>query len=180
LFDYALPANMELKWLDYTKFNAGEMFALMRDKTTNKVYLGRFIQTGVTQNYYGEVVADGIASAENFCVSPDYGYIFYNIGSKIYEYDFSLKKAILMKDYGSKKISLMKFYPFFNVTASYSNAAFYTDLSKKLAVCTYDVGNASTSGMLDLYVVPAINGVIRPYKSYSGLGKVVSLAYRER
>ncbi|UYQ94505.1 hypothetical protein MKQ68_05300 [Chitinophaga horti] len=151
----------------------------MLKRTDNKVFLARFMTTGAKQNFYEEITGTDVALAEHFCVSPEYGYVFYSVGSKVYEYDFSLKKSVLMKDYGNRRISVMKFHRFLSLEAAISNA-FYTELSRKLAICTYEPGNPSASGVMELYNVPGINGPLRLYKSYEGLGKVVSLTYRER
>ncbi|HEY8955475.1 hypothetical protein, partial [Chitinophaga sp.] len=98
----------------------------------------------------------------------------------VYEYDHASKRSILMHDYGSRKISLMKFQPFASTYAAASNAVYYTALSKKLLVGTYIQGQPENSGILDIYTVPDINAQLQLYKSYSGTGKIAGIAYRER
>ncbi|WP_295120017.1 PKD-like family lipoprotein [uncultured Chitinophaga sp.] len=179
LFNYSQP-DKDLVWMDFSTYNGGEAFAVLKRPADNKMFLARFLTTGLGQNYYDEIIATDIDKAEHFCVSPEYGYLFYSVGSKVYEYDFALKKSWLMKDYGSKKITIMKFQRFLSLSATGVNIALYTELSRKLAIGTYEEGNPITSGVLDLYTVPGINGNIRIYKSYEGLGKIASLTYRER
>lgn len=177
LFNFSTGKN--LLYMDFTPYNGGEAFAILEDAANSKRYLARMTVAGV-QRYYAELNGTGASSATNFAVSPTQGYLFYAVGSKIYEYDFSTGKTILMKDYGTRKISLMQFLPFANVAATAANGAFYTNLSRKLIVCTYEESNLISSGSMDLYTVPDINGPIELYRSYTGSGKVVSVAYRER
>lgn len=180
LFDF--NTNKDLLYMTYTAYNGGEVFAVLKDPADSKCYLARFTNVAASvQRYYGEINVPEIANATNFTVSPALGYLFYNVGSKVYEYDFNTGKSIMMKDYGSRKISLMKFH-YFSTTYSSTpvNTPYYRNLGNKLAVCTYDEGNPKTSGSLDLFTVPDINAQIQLYQSFTGVGKVMSLSYRER
>ncbi|HVI44130.1 MAG TPA: PKD-like family lipoprotein [Chitinophaga sp.] len=173
LFNFS--TGMELLYMTYVPFSGGQVFAVLKDRRSEKRYLACFTLTG-KQNYYAEISGEGISAATQFAVSPDLGYLFYDVGGKVYEYDPVLKQALLMHDYGASTISLMKFQPFASIFDLALNAEYYKSLEKKLLVCTYTKG----VGMLDLYTVPEINGQIQLYRSYPGTGKVVSLAYRER
>ncbi|SKD06274.1 PKD-like family protein [Chitinophaga ginsengisegetis] len=177
LFNFS--TGMDLLYSAFAPFNSGEVFAVLKNSTTGKRYLARFTVPG-KQNYFAEITGDGIADAENFAVSPDLGYLFYNVGGKVYEYDHATKRSILMHDYGNRKISLLKFQPFASTYASASNAAYYIGLSKKLLVGTYIQGQPENSGILDIYNVPDINAPLQLYKSYAGTGKISCIAYRER
>ncbi|MGF6850778.1 hypothetical protein QFZ51_006013 [Chitinophaga sp. W3I9] len=74
----------------------------------------------------------------------------------------------------------MKFQPFASTYASAANANYYIGLSKKLLVATYTQGQPANSGTLDIYNVPDINASLQLYKSYTGMGKISCIAYRER
>lgn len=178
IFDF--NTGKELLYMEYVPFNGGEVFAVLKDKINSRKYLARFTLTG-TQLYYGEITSDGIANATQFAVSPDLGYLFYNDAGKIYEYDVINNRSILMKDYGTRTVSLVKFPHFSAIYEGAPNAQQYITLSKKLIVCTYTPGAPTNSGMMDIYDVPDINRPLQLYKSFSGgMGKVVSLAYRDR
>lgn len=178
LFDYK-NTGMNLMHMEFVNYNGGEVFAVMKNPSSGKHYLARFTVAGA-QRYYAEINAPDLDNATNWSVSPDLGYLFYNVGSKVYEYDFTLKRTILMKDYGSRNISVLKFQPFTFTYAGAANAAPYTELSKKLIVCTYSDQDIKTSGIVDFYTVPDINASLQLYKSFTGTGKVMSVAYRER
>lgn len=177
LFNFT--TDMDLLYMKYVPYNSGEVFAVLENKTTAKRYLARFTVAG-KQNYFSEITGDGILSAEHFAVSPDLGYLFYNNGNKLYEYDPVLKQSFLMKDYGARKISLLKFLTFSLTLPAASNATQYIALSKKLLVSTYDADNLTNSGTLDIYTVPEINAPLQIFQTYTGTGKVTDIAYRER
>jgi hypothetical protein len=113
--------------------------------------------------------------AEHFAVSPEYGYIFYNVGTKIYQYDISLKQTKLMMDTYPQQISMMRFRTFFTVKPA------YTQLATKLVVATYDpTGPEGSNGVFSLYTVPPVNQDLVLFERYTGLGKIVDMEYLER
>ncbi|MGJ1266918.1 PKD-like family lipoprotein [Sphingobacterium spiritivorum] len=173
---YNNKIGKNLMYMKYVTYNGGQNFAILKDKTGNKVYMARF--TTSSQLYFQEITGTQIAQAENFEVSDVYGYVFYNVGGKLYEYDFNTKANILMADYGNKKISLLKFQyiPYTNDPKKER----YLEITRRLVVCAYDTGNLNTSGTMDIYSVPARNEKLIKEESYSGMGKIVSIDYRDR
>ncbi|QPH41478.1 PKD-like family lipoprotein [Pedobacter endophyticus] len=175
LFKNKIDKN--LLFMKYVNYNGGEIFAILKDKTGDKVYLARF--TLGEQNYFAEIKNTPIAQAEHFEVSDDFGYVIYNVGNKVYEYDFNLNLNKEVADYGQRKISLLKF--------QYINTGYlgvinqrYVALNKQLVVCSYDDSNLNSSGVMDLYTVPGINANLIKTDSFTGFGKIVSLTYRWR
>jgi hypothetical protein len=159
-----------MKWLSY---NGGEVFSVLKDPATNKKYLARFNSANLVQSYYDEITGTDIANAEKFAFSPDLGYIFYNVGGKVYEYDMNSKTAKLMLDLGTKRISYFKFYDFKSTTKYPS--------SNKLMIGSYDPAvTEGNNGSLSIYMVPPVNGSLILDKSYTGFGKIIDLTYRER
>lgn len=178
LFNFQV--NMDLLYMEYAPFNGGEVFAILKNPSNQKVYLARFTTSGV-QVYFDEIAVPGISNASHFAISPEFGYVFYDLDNIVYEYDYSVKKNTKMADYSGRKVTVLKFHPFlYTIVAANINKAFYGTLSRKLIVGSYDGKDASSSGKLDLYNVPAINAEIQLYKSYSGMGKITSVVYRER
>lgn len=168
--------NKNLLFMARTTYNGGETFAVLKDKTSNKVYLTRL--TSARLNYLEEIEGQDIQKAEHFGVNSDFGYVFYNVGSKIYEYDFALKKSMEVADYGTRKISLIKFQDVHRGTAA--NTERYGRMKNQLIVCSYDEVDMDKSGSMDLYEVPPANGPLKKMQSFKGLGKVVSVTYRSR
>lgn len=157
-------------------FSGGEVFAILKDPTAPKYRLARFtldaFGANFVQNYWEEINATDFAKAENYAVSPDYGYVFYNVGGKLYEYDIFTKQTKQMLDKGAATITNLKFQRFLNVftgtTGTYKN---------KLVVGSYD---GTANGSLEIFSVPAVNGNLKLLESYTGFGKIKSIAYRER
>lgn len=178
LFKNKIDKN--LLFMKYVTYNGGETFAILKDKTGGKVYLARFTTSNQAvgkQNYFAEITNAPIAEAENFEVSDDFGYVFYNVGGKLYEYDFNLKVNKEMADYGSRKISLLKFQYMYQYPTLMKR---YLDITKRLCVCTFNEGDLDNSGTMDLYSIPPVNGNLVKEESFSGMGKIVSITYRYR
>jgi hypothetical protein len=173
LFNYN-NMGMDLVYMAHSPYNGGEVYSVFKNSATNKFYLARFtLGTSINQTYYAEITGTDITKAELFAVNPDYGYLFYNVGGKVYEYDLGLKKSFLMIDKGTSSISVLKFHPFLKST--------YATIGKKLVVASYDPSLPSAScGTLELYNVAGINGALSSFLSLQGFGKIKSLTYRER
>ena len=156
--------NCNLVYMTNSNFNLNENFAVLKNISTGKFYLLRF-NTSAVQTYYKEILnAPDLDKATKFAVSPDAGYLFYTVGNKVYEYDSGTQSAKLMLDKGSEEITYLGF--------SKRGAKIITS---KLILGTY-----STTGKLELYTVPPVNGDLVLESSYSGLCKIVDVSYRVR
>lgn len=170
---FSFSTGMDLLYMRWVSFNGGEVFSVLKDPASGKRYLARFNPANNAQSYYAEITGTDFTNAEFYAVSPEFGYVFYTVGSKLYQYDMVYKTTKLMADFGSKKISYLNFYEFKNSTK-------YKD-GNKLMVGLYDPSkNDGTEGSLNVYVVPSLNGDLVLDKSYSGFGRIKSLTYRER
>nr|WP_121269562.1 PKD-like family lipoprotein [Pedobacter schmidteae] len=167
--------GMDMLHMEYTPYNGGEIFAVMKN-TEGKSYLVRFSPFNGAHNYFAEITGTDIALAEKFALSPVFGYLFYCVGGKVYEYDTSLKTTKLMIDKGTERISLMKFQDF-----ARSSNTYYKDKANQLMVCSYlPTGPADKNGKMEFYDVPSLNGNLTLTEGYSGFGKIVSVSYRQR
>ncbi|KRD61738.1 MULTISPECIES: PKD-like family lipoprotein [unclassified Flavobacterium] len=155
--------NSDLIYMTTSGFNGYENFAVLKNRSTGKYYLLRFSR-GLIQSYYKEILnAPEFDKATKFAVSPDSGYLFYAVGGKVYEYDNGTQSAKLMINKGAEEIT----YIAFNSLAK--------NADKKLIVGSY-----GTSGTLELYTVPPVNGDLVLTDKYEGLCKIVDVAYRRR
>lgn len=180
LFDFN-NTGKDLIFMTSSKYNGsfsgGEVFVVMKDPATAKYYLGRFtidaFGPSFVQTYWQEMTATDIGLAENFAVNPDFGYVFYNVGGKLYEYDMFSKQSTLMLDKGAGKITLLKFQRFLQQFAPATSQFF-----NKLIVASYD--NTTANGDMEIYAVPDVNGALQLLSHYSGFGKIKNIEYRER
>lgn len=179
LFSYT--TGMDLVYMEYTAYNGGEVFSVLHDNATGKYYLARFtFSSAINQTYYAEITGTDFNKAEHFAISPEYGYLFYNVGGKLYEYDMGLKQSFLMVDKESSGISLLKFQHFMS-NAYVAGTGGKPILSNKLVVASADPSKpAGSNGTLDIYGIGQVNGPLTPFQTLTGFGKVVSLTYRER
>lgn len=157
--------NCNLMYMTTSNFNIKENFAVLKNISTGKFYLLRF-NLKLLQTYYKEIRnAPDIDKATKFAVSPDSGYLFYAVGGKLYEYDNGIQSAKLMLDKGSEEITYIDF-----------NAKSGKIFSRKLIVGSYN----GTAGKLELFTVPPVNGNLVLDNTYTGLCKIVDVAYRSR
>lgn len=155
--------DSDLIYMTTSGFNGFENFAVLKNRSTGKYNLLRFSQ-GLIQSYYKEILnAPEFDKATKFAVSPDSGYLFYAVGGKVYEYDNGTQSAKLMIDKGAEEIT----YIAFNKLAK--------NADKKLIVGSY-----GTTGKLELYTVPPVNGNLILTDTFNGLCKIVDVAYRRR
>jgi hypothetical protein len=174
-YKFSYKPNMDLLYM-ITIPGSFATYAVLKDPVTNRVYVYSFtMQTTVSQNFAKEITGTDIVNAEKFAINPEFGYLFYNVGSKVYEVNFdnpSVSKLVV--DLGSRKLSLLKFHPFRGYTK-------YATQAYSLMVGSYDPGKpAESCGTLSQYAVPGLFGDPVLIKSWSGFGKIVSLTYRER
>lgn len=175
---FSYKTNMDLLYM-VTNQVSQYTYAVLKNPATNKVFVYSFqiTSSGATQNFAKEIIGTDIANAEFFAVSPEFGYMFYNAGSKVYEVDFdNPTTSKLVLDLGSKKITQLKFHQFMGYSAA-KNA----NKVKSLMVGSYDPAlPAAGCGTLAQYSIPGLFGDPVLLKSWSGFGKIVSLTYRER
>lgn len=173
LFNYN-DTKKELTYMISNDFNVHRTFAILKDPTNGKSYGAIFDSTNFVQDYYAEITATDFHLATHYAISPVFGYLFYSVGGKVYQYDFYTKNTKLMIDKGSKEISLLKFQKFYGSSK-------YDNLAKQLIVGIYDAsGTEGSNGSLELYTVPPVNGQIVLSESYDGFGKIKSISYRQR
>ena len=166
------PTGEDLVYME--RNYSGNCYAILRDTTPSPVYhLLRFPLTS-TQNYYQPLTGTDIGSATHFAFSPDLGYLFYSVGGKLYEYDLSLQTSILMLDKGADTITYLSFHEFYKRATNTT----YANWAKQLLVGSCDASGAN--GTLELYSIPPVNGQIVQANQWTGFGKIVSVAYRER
>lgn len=178
----ALPVNKDLRYMAKVRYTdqKGQVFAIMKD-ASDKYSLLRFEGRTTTRTTIVlkaaemEITATDFSKAEHITFHPVYGYIYYNVGSKIYAYDpIGTKTSKLMLDVGSDKISLLEF-------SISNNRAFLANPEElnRLTVGTYNPSlPAGENGKLSFYAIPSAMGAISPIgNSYSGFGIIKSVAF---
>ncbi|UZD21138.1 PKD-like family lipoprotein [Algoriphagus halophytocola] len=166
LFDYNI--GMDLVYMSYSRYNNGEALAILNDGETFHIARMQQRVRNINQVYYEEISVPGFEQAENFAVQPDFGYLFFNIGTKVYEYDLSTKVAHEMLDMVGREITHMEF-----------NSS--SPVSSQLVVAVNDPTKPEGStGSLEFYEIPAVNGQIVFDSKLEGFGKITGITYRSR
>lgn len=169
--------NMDLIYMASTAALSGRTYAVLKNNV-GKIFLAIISCNAFSfdpLSFEEITTAPEIAMASSFAIDPVEGYLMYAVGSKVYRYNSFDKTNTVVVDAGNKMVSFMKYQRIM----SQSGNQRYLEYSKKLIVCTYDPASPNTSGTMDLYTVPNLNGTLSLYKSFSGLGKVVDVSYRE-
>ncbi|MCK7554826.1 PKD-like family lipoprotein [Chitinophaga sedimenti] len=171
LFNFT--TGKDLVYMESSRYNTGSIYAVLKDPGAANYYLARFVATRtITQNQFTPIAGADIEHATTFAVSPRYGYLFYAAGGKLHEYDIFSNTSKLMLDFGTKKINHIRFH---NYVAGTNTA-----LREDLVVCVNDPGLPDeTSGTISTYTVPGANGELVLKNSYSGLGKIKTITYKE-
>ncbi|SCC07242.1 PKD-like family protein [Chitinophaga costaii] len=173
LFNFQI--KKKLMALTYTGYNGGEFYAVLEDNDTAAYYLAIFKANG-SQRYFAQLNVIGIDQADHFAVGTEFGYLFYTVGSQVYEFDAINQVNKMVADLGDKQISYIGI-PTFPI--SINGDSHKEDLSRKLLICSYDAADQEHSGTIGIYNIPAANAPLQLKESYTGFGKIVSLSYRE-
>lgn len=177
-----LPINKDLRYMAKVRYTGerGQVFAIMKDASSKYSLLrfeGRIASRTsiVLKAAEAEITATDFDKAEHITFNPLYGYIYYNVGSKIYAYDpIGTKTSKLMLDVGSDKISLLEFS-----ISDYNAFVAHPEELNRLAVGTYNPGlPEGENGKLSFYNIPSAMGAITPFGNpYTGFGIIKSIAF---
>ncbi|MDR6785515.1 hypothetical protein ABIE26_004225 [Pedobacter africanus] len=176
LFD---PGNMDmdLVYMASTRALSNQTYAVLKNNM-GKIFLARIScnATAFVPLAFEELTtAPQIANATKFAIDPSEGYLMYVAGSKVYRYNVVDKSNTVVVDLGTRKVSLLKYQKMVYAPGS----ARYMEYANKLIICSYDTADPNASGKMDLYSVPNLNGDLKLYKTFDGLGKIVDVSYRE-
>jgi hypothetical protein len=167
--------NMDLMYMASTPAISGRTYAVLKDNA-GKVWLAIIKASGemfVEQDFF-EIKSTDIASAGMFAIDPTEGYLMYSVGSKVYRFNPFDKTYKEVLDYGDRKITVLKYQKMVYLYTSQR----YMEYASKLIVGSYKEGD-ETSGKVDFYTVPNLNGDLTLWNSFGGLSKVVDVSYRE-
>ncbi|SMC70585.1 PKD-like family protein [Pedobacter nyackensis] len=174
------PADLkkDLRYMGFVNSGTPQFYAILKEPQQDNFSLLRFVSpsdTKLTPIAY-EAIPNAIhlKDAEQITFDPNYGFIMYSIGSKVYQYDPFNKLEKILLDMGNRKISLIKFQKLLQV----QNLARYIDYSKKLMICTYDPAAPDNSGKMELYEI-SLTAAPKLFQQYEGFGKIVDATYRE-
>lgn len=180
--------GMDLVWMDQTLAYGGRAYAVLKDGA-NKYHLARMNNAASFLAYAWEDVSalPEIGRATCFAVDQQYGYLFYAVEGKLYQYDVDSKQTKIMKDFGAERITLLKYNtgnavsltvatnPLYETTYGKRFISVITDL-----ICgTYDPASPNTSGKVKIYKVPQFNADLITDFEFNGFGKVVDICAAE-
>ncbi|MFV0541179.1 MAG: PKD-like family lipoprotein [Aestuariibaculum sp.] len=171
-FDYN-NTEMNLVYIisnNYAGLLGAATFSILKDPATSKFYMAYVNASTSEQVFYGEITATDFDQATQYAINPEFGYLFYTVGNKVYKYDFNLETTDMVLDKGTNEITLIKFHDFF------SNKAEYVTKENHLMVCSY----TENEGVIEFYSVPELSSQINLETTYTGFGKIKSVSYRER
>lgn len=180
--------GMDLVWMEQTRAYGGRAYAILKD-AGNKYYLARMNNAAAFLAYAWDEISSApeIAKATCFAVDQQYGYLFYSVEGKLYQYDADSKQTKLMKDFGDEKITLLKYDTGNAVSLTVAvNPTYATTYGKRFfpiitgLICgTYNPATPNTSGKVTIYRVPQFNADLTTFFEFNGFGRVVDVAATE-
>jgi len=168
--EFAFPKDEELVWMG--KSAGGNGVAITKKPGTTSYTLTKFVP-GSMPVYSKPLTGTDIDKAGHFTVSTNPEYLFYSVGGKVYEYDLSLSASKLMLDKGASQITYLGLEQFTH-TSVYPTT--YGVWMRYLSVGSYD----GSVGTLEQYSIVDANEPLVFRRSWTGFGKITSVAYRER
>ncbi|WEK18989.1 MAG: PKD-like family lipoprotein [Candidatus Pedobacter colombiensis] len=180
--------GMDLVWMDQTLAYGGRAYAVLKD-ANSKYYLARMNNAAAFLAYAWDDISSlpEINKATCFAVDQQYGYLFYSVDGKLYQYDVDSKQTKLMKDLGTERITVLKYNLGNAVSLTIAtNPTYATTYGKRfisvitdLIVGTYDPSNPNSSGKVKIYQVPQFNADLITEFEFGGFGKVADVAAAE-
>ncbi|WP_140939633.1 PKD-like family lipoprotein [Sphingobacterium lumbrici] len=170
----------DLFYMDFVNAATPQFYAIFKDPNGSDLSLLRFTSpvfrdTEIIPLSYEPIPSSiKLVNAKHITLDPNFGFIVYSVGSKVYQYDPFNKVEKEILDLGTREISFIKFQKL----VSQKTIPRYVDFSKKLVLASYDPAQPQVSGTLDLY---SINLTTAPQldESFSGFGKIIDVTYRE-
>lgn len=171
---FGYPEGLDLIHMESTYAGIGH--AVLKDSGSGGFFFLSFVVGGEVV-YFDEIAAPDFHEAAHYAVSPEFGYLFYSIGGKVFQYDPYLKSSKLMLDNPERHITYLAFTKF----PRREENTQYAERSQQLTVGSQTMGGpAGSHGRLSIYTVPPVNGQIILQHEWDGFGKIVSVCYRER
>lgn len=172
------PGNvgMDLLFVEYDP-RSSSFYALLKKVGGQELKLLRFnTMSSVMIPIANDIVSNtnDIDKADFYCIDPNYGYLIYAMGSKVFQYDPFNRVHKELLDMGTRRISCVKFQRFIDKTSEVR----YKDYANKLVVCTYDNSDQDNSGEVSFYKL-GLSSLPVKESSYVGFGKIVDVSYRE-
>lgn len=167
--------------LESTK--TGYNYAILRDPQSQKYYFYGMIMNEKgknSQEYHGEIIGDGLENVQQFACHHMHPYVFYVSNNKVYQFDMAhpRNKAKEVLSFPGETIRLIKFNPFV-AWAGYQN--WERARGFNLVVATnVDGEDEDHCGVVRMYDVPELLGDLVKIKEYTGFGRIVDVAYREK
>lgn len=192
---FTAETGRDIVWMESAK--DGRIYSLLRDPADNRLYFycfelranytpgdywweeGKYEEYNV-QHYYGEVIGNGIATADMFAVNHQFPYIFYVYDNSIYQFDMGHpeEEAKQVLSFPGETIKKIKFCP---MVAWEAYEEWERQRGYQLMVATTKNGvEPNESGIVRMYEVPNLMNPLVQLKEYTGLGNIVDVAYKER
>ncbi|MCS3556159.1 MULTISPECIES: PKD-like family lipoprotein [unclassified Sphingobacterium] len=151
---------------------------VMKNEADEYLFLS-FLQNGLLQKK--EIINEPrLGMAEHMVMDMRSGYVIFNNQNQLFAYDYTTKKTRQLLDFGTEKISLLKFEHSLDMAQdvyTVGRKAAYQALVKQLVVCTYDQGRPDNSGTFHLYDIPIGHQPLIEKTQIAGLPRIQSATF---
>lgn len=161
------PKGKELVFMQNTSNNS--TYAVLKDPSNGAYSFFSFNPSSLEASGETSIDIPSIENVKAFAFDPYNNYMFFTDGQQLSLYNWSAndpsKKITTVDLFDGQKITMLKYKP--------GSAGNYEDY---LLVATEDASGKGTLHLLEV----AANRVVTEFKQYTGFGKIVDVAYRDR
>ncbi|MDE6370017.1 MAG: hypothetical protein K2K92_00840 [Duncaniella sp.] len=182
----------QMVWLEPRRMH-NNIASILRDPATGELFyygIGMYSRSTTENNktvYISYQKQDGycringpeVERAERFAFHSLWNYLFYSVGSSIYQFDLSHPEvpAVKVLDFPGEEIAEMRFMPFIS---NYAYQNWQREREYDLVVGTNTIGAPdSECGTVRFYDIPDLMKPITLKKEFDGFGKIVNIVYKE-
>ncbi|WP_140938059.1 hypothetical protein [Sphingobacterium lumbrici] len=157
-----------------------DITALLHNPATQESYLLQFLSNKIVKRFVPVpyIHVEDMLTSKFVEIDHDANYFIYTKGADIMGYDYNAGITVNLLNVGSEEISYIKLTQYIPQTSKVvGRADLYSQLLKKLVVCTYDPANPNTSGIFRLFSIPLGNQQLVKEVEETGFPKLVSATF---
>jgi hypothetical protein len=189
LFPY--KTGRDMVYMQGSRRSNGMVEAILQDAQGKRSIYGMKVAgtppgyaSNVVQDYYHENVnAPGFEQATLFAFDPQFPFLFYAVGNKVYRYVLTTKTATEVANITGGEITTLKYnlWRMPNQANLNNQSAAFLSQQYQLIVGTFDNSVANgNGGKVTFYEVDGTTSNVNKLHEYGGFGKVKDVVYRER
>ncbi|MCK9304611.1 MAG: PKD-like family lipoprotein, partial [Bacteroidales bacterium] len=182
---FSYNTGMDLIYMESTRFSGGVTFAVMQDNSGNRHIYGLNYPSQYTigqHSLVNNIPAPEFNQATTFAFSSQYAYTYYGAGNKVYSYDRGTNTTnVVLTLPAGEVVTKLKFVLIQNdlaYTPSFTED--FIAAQYNLVIGSYNSSLGNSGGSVRIMRPSSSANSLTEVNKWSGFGKIVDFAYRER